>query len=67
MAKVDLTDSHLSLSGANSILGRSVVVHADVDDLGQGLASGRLDLFSGRVDRALELGVGRGRLGCDLP
>eukprot|EP01087_Luapelamoeba_hula_P014760 TRINITY_DN4373_c2_g1_i2.p2 TRINITY_DN4373_c2_g1~~TRINITY_DN4373_c2_g1_i2.p2 ORF type:complete len:162 (-),score=39.99 TRINITY_DN4373_c2_g1_i2:168-653(-) len=31
-----LTDSHVSLSGANSILGRTMVVHADADDLGRG-------------------------------
>ena len=34
--QVDLSDAFLSLSGANSILGRSVVVHADADDLGMG-------------------------------
>ena len=31
-----MNDTFLSLSGANSILGRSVVVHADQDDLGKG-------------------------------
>lgn len=35
-AKVDLTDKLLDLSGPNSIIGRSVVVHADIDDLGKG-------------------------------
>ena len=35
-AKLDLTDSMISLSGENSILGRTVVVHADVDDFGRG-------------------------------
>ena len=34
--QVDLSDTFLSLSGANSILGRSLVVHADPDDLGKG-------------------------------
>ena len=31
-----MSDTFLSLSGSNSILGRSVVVHADQDDLGKG-------------------------------
>ena len=29
-------DSFISLTGENSILGRSLVVHADPDDLGKG-------------------------------
>lgn len=33
---VNIQDSQLTLSGANSILGRSLVVHADPDDLGKG-------------------------------
>lgn len=36
VANVDIKDAFLSLSGANSVLGRSLVVHADVDDLGKG-------------------------------
>ena len=32
-ATVDMDDSHMSLHGANSILGRGVVVHAKADDL----------------------------------
>jgi len=35
-AKVDITDAMISLTGENSIIGRTVVVHADVDDLGKG-------------------------------
>ena len=35
-AKIDISDSFISVSGENSILGRTVVVHADVDDLGKG-------------------------------
>jgi Cu-Zn family superoxide dismutase len=32
-ATIDMDDSHMSLHGANSILGRGVVVHAKADDL----------------------------------
>ncbi|EDW79581.1 superoxide dismutase [Drosophila willistoni] len=33
---VNITDSKITLVGANSIIGRTVVVHADPDDLGKG-------------------------------
>lgn len=36
VAKFDIEDKQISLSGNLSILGRTVVVHADVDDLGKG-------------------------------
>ncbi|CAG2108708.1 unnamed protein product [Medioppia subpectinata] len=36
VAKVNIEDKQLALSGANSIIGRSLVIHADVDDLGKG-------------------------------
>jgi len=35
-AKVNITDSMISLTGVNSVIGRTVVVHADIDDLGKG-------------------------------
>ena len=35
-AKLNILDSMISLSWENSIIGRTVVVHADQDDLGLG-------------------------------
>lgn len=34
--QVDITDKYISLNGDLSVLGRTVVVHADQDDLGLG-------------------------------
>jgi Cu-Zn family superoxide dismutase len=36
VAKINITDSMISLTGERSVLGRTMVIHADVDDLGQG-------------------------------
>merc|ERR1719309_1088923 len=36
VAKVNISDSMISLLGENSILGRTMVIHAEVDDLGKG-------------------------------
>ncbi|XP_054721625.1 superoxide dismutase [Cu-Zn]-like [Uloborus diversus] len=36
IAKVNITDKLISLTGPLSIIGRSAVVHADPDDLGRG-------------------------------
>ncbi|NNJ27919.1 superoxide dismutase family protein [Alienimonas chondri] len=35
VAKVEMTDSVISLNGAHSIVGRGFIVHADPDDFGQ--------------------------------
>jgi len=36
VAKLNITDSMISLTGERSVLGRTMVIHADVDDLGVG-------------------------------
>jgi len=36
VAKIDIKDSQIPLTGENSIVGRAIVVHKDVDDLGKG-------------------------------
>lgn len=36
VAKIDIRDSIISLQGEHNVIGRTVVVHADPDDLGQG-------------------------------
>ncbi|CAB4005506.1 Superoxide dismutase [Cu-Zn] [Paramuricea clavata] len=53
VAKVDIKDSLVKLSGEHSVIGRSIVVHEGVDDLGKG----------GHED-SLTTGHAGGRLGC---
>jgi len=36
VAKIEVRDAQISLLGANSVVGRTMVVHADPDDLGKG-------------------------------
>ncbi|CAI5440729.1 unnamed protein product [Caenorhabditis angaria] len=37
VAKINITDKFVTLFGVNSVIGRSLVVHAGVDDLGEGV------------------------------
>ncbi|CAG8478467.1 15698_t:CDS:2 [Acaulospora colombiana] len=53
--KIIITDNKISLFGANTIVGRSVVVHKDVDDMGKG---GAVDsLTTGNAGARLACGV----------
>ena len=52
---LNFTDDVLSLFGENTIMGRAVVVHEKVDDLGRG-----------GVDLSLTTGNAGGRLGCGV-
>merc|ERR1712212_1425958 len=36
VAKLDISDKMISLTGERNIIGRTMVIHADVDDLGKG-------------------------------
>ena len=36
VAKFNISDSLISLTGDRSVIGRTMVIHADIDDLGKG-------------------------------
>lgn len=55
IAKVDIKDKQIPLTGPNSIIGRTVVVHAGEDDLGKG-----------GHDDSLTTGHAGGRLACGV-
>jgi len=55
VAQVEITDSQVTLTGINSVVGRAVVVHAGEDDLGKG----------GHSD-SLTTGHAGGRLACGV-
>merc|ERR1711928_10421 len=55
VATVDINDSLIQLSGENSIIGRTVVVHADPDDLGKGGVP--LSLTTGNAGARVACGV----------
>ncbi|KAJ1927159.1 Superoxide dismutase [Cu-Zn] [Tieghemiomyces parasiticus] len=55
VAKIDIKDSVIQLSGAHSILGRTIIVHADEDDLG--LGGHKLSAATGNAGDRLACGV----------
>ncbi|VIO92969.1 Uncharacterized protein BM_BM11557 [Brugia malayi] len=57
-AHIDISDKHVQLLGPNSIIGRSIVVHADQDDLGKGVGN--------KKDESLKTGNAGGRVACGI-
>ncbi|XP_043283204.1 superoxide dismutase [Cu-Zn] [Venturia canescens] len=55
VAKVDISDKQIQLQGAHSIIGRTLVVHADPDDLGKG--GHELSKTTGNAGARLACGV----------
>jgi Copper/zinc superoxide dismutase (SODC) len=55
VAKIDIVDKQISLVGKLSVLGRTVVVHADQDDLGEG--GHELSKTTGNAGARLACGV----------
>ncbi|KAF7395985.1 hypothetical protein HZH68_010035 [Vespula germanica] len=54
-AVIDITDTIISLTGPNSILGRAIVVHSDEDDLGKGNST--LSLSTGNAGGRWACGI----------
>uniref|UniRef100_A0A914EAF4 Superoxide dismutase [Cu-Zn] n=2 Tax=Acrobeloides nanus TaxID=290746 RepID=A0A914EAF4_9BILA len=58
VAHVDITDKLIQLHGQNSVVGRSMVVHQGVDDLGQGVGDKR--------EESLKTGNAGARVACGV-
>lgn len=55
VAKISISDAQISLNGPLSVVGRSLVVHEDPDDLGQG--GHELSKTTGNAGARLACGV----------
>lgn len=54
-AQLNIVDKIISLTGSNSIIGRAIVIHSDVDDLGKGGTN--LSLSTGNSGSRVGCGV----------
>ncbi|KAL3993815.1 Superoxide dismutase [Cu-Zn] [Acanthocheilonema viteae] len=57
-AHIDISDKQVQLLGPNSIIGRSIVVHADEDDLGKGVGD--------KKNESLKTGNAGARVACGI-
>ncbi|CAG8437978.1 16809_t:CDS:2 [Acaulospora morrowiae] len=55
VVKTHIIDKKITLSGPNSVVGRSVIVHADIDDLGKG--GHEFSLTTGNAGARLACGI----------